>query len=54
MKSAKAMTVRLSADQAELLETVAGRRQPACVEVIRAAIAQHIERRKKDKAFRKA
>ena len=45
------MTVRLSADQAELLETVADVDNQPVSEVIRAAIAQHIERRKKDSSF---
>jgi len=51
MKPAKAMTVRLSADQAEALETVATVEGQAVSEVIRAAIAEHIETRKKDPTF---
>jgi predicted transcriptional regulator len=51
MKPAKAMTIRLSADQAELLETVATVDDQAVSDVIRAAIAEHIERRKKDERF---
>lgn len=51
MKPAKAMTIRLSADQAEQLETVATVDDQPVSEVIRAAIAEHIERRKKDAQF---
>jgi predicted DNA-binding protein len=52
MKPAKAMTIRLSADQAEELETVATVDNQPIAEVIRAAIAVHIENRKRDKAFK--
>jgi predicted transcriptional regulator len=51
MKPAKAMTIRLSADQAELLETVATVDNKPVSEVIRAAISQHIESRKQDSKF---
>jgi predicted transcriptional regulator len=51
MKPAKAMTIRLSADQAELLETVADVDNQPVSEVIRAAISAHIEHRKKDSDF---
>ncbi len=51
MKPAKAMTIRLSADQADALDTVASVEAKPISEVIRAAIAEHIERRKKDPAF---
>jgi predicted transcriptional regulator len=51
MKPAKAMTIRLSADQAEALETVASVEAKPISEVIRSAIAEHIENRKKDPAF---
>jgi predicted transcriptional regulator len=51
MKPAKAMTIRLSADQADALDTVAGVEAKPVSEVIRAAIAEHIERRRKDPAF---
>jgi predicted transcriptional regulator len=51
MRPAKAMTIRLSADQAEALETVADVEARPVSEVIRAAIAQHIDSRKKDPAF---
>jgi len=51
MKPAKAMTIRLSADQAEELETVATVDNQPISEVIRAAIAEHISVRKQDSAF---
>lgn len=51
MKPAKAMTVRLSAEQAEELETVATVDNQPISEVIRAAIAEHIEERKRDAQF---
>jgi len=43
MKPAKALTIRLSADQAEELETVAIVDNQPVSEIIRAAIAQHIQ-----------
>lgn len=52
IKPAKAMTVRLSAEQAEALETVATVEGLAVSEIVRAAISNHIEARKKDPAFR--
>jgi predicted transcriptional regulator len=52
MKPAKAMTIRLSAEQAEQLETVASVDEQPVSEVVRAAIAEHIARRKKDARFR--
>lgn len=51
MKPAKAMTVRLSPEQAEELETVATVDNQPIAEVIRAAIAEHIEGRKRDAEF---
>lgn len=51
MKPAKAMTIRLSAEQAEALETVATVEDRAVAEVIRAAITAHIEKRRKDQDF---
>jgi predicted transcriptional regulator len=51
MKPAKAMTIRLSADQAEALETVATVENVPVSEVIRSAIATHIESRRKDPDF---
>ena len=51
MKPAKAMTIRLSADQAEELQTIATVDNQPIAEVIRAAIAEHIEERKRDSQF---
>lgn len=51
MKPVKAMTIRLSAEQADALETVAAVEAMPVSEVIRAAIAEHIDSRKKDPAF---
>ena len=46
------MTIRLSAEQAEALETVATVEDRPISEVIRAAITDHIEARRKDPQFR--
>jgi len=54
MKSSKAMTIRLSADQAEALATVASVDEQPVSDVIRAAIEQHIERRRHDPAFQES
>ena len=51
MKRVKAMTIRLSADQAEELNVVAAVDGRPVSEVIRTAIAGHIEERKQDDAF---
>lgn len=51
MKPTKAMTIRLSADQAEALETVATVEDRPVSEVIRAAITEHIEHRRRDPDF---
>lgn len=51
VKPAKAMTIRLSAEQAEQLEMVAAVDDQPISEVIRAAIAEHVETRRKDKTF---
>ncbi len=51
MKPAKAMTIRLSAEQADALETVATVEQRAVSDVIRAAISAHIEGRRRDPSF---
>ena len=51
MKPSKAMTIRLSEDQAEALETVATVEERAVSDVIRAAITEHIEKRRKDPSF---
>lgn len=51
MKPVKAMTIRLSTEQAEALETVATVDAQPVSEVIRAAIAEHIDSRRNDPAF---
>lgn len=51
MKPVKAMTIRLSAEQAEELETVASIQDIPISEVIRTAITEHIDNRKKDPTF---
>jgi predicted transcriptional regulator len=51
MKPAKAMTIRLSADQAEALATVASVEDRAVADIIRTAITAHIEARRKDQDF---
>lgn len=51
MKPAKAMTVRLSEEQAQALETVASVENMPVSDVIRAAIATHIETRRRDPDF---
>lgn len=51
MKTPKAMTIRLSADQAEALETVANVEDRPISDVIRAAINEHIESRRRDPSF---
>lgn len=51
MKSPKAMTIRLSEEQAEELETVANVENRPVSEIIRAAIASHVEQRKQDPTF---
>lgn len=51
MKTAKAMTIRLSQDQAEALETVAAVDSMAVSEVIRTAIEHHINLRAEQDDF---
>lgn len=51
MKTARAMTIRLSEDQAEALATVADVENLPVSDVIRAAIAEHVESRAKDPSF---
>jgi hypothetical protein len=51
MKAGKAMTIRLSVEQAQELETVASVDDLPIVEVIRAAITEHVASRKKDVTF---
>jgi hypothetical protein len=53
MKSGKAMTIRLSVEQADALETVASVEQLAIADVIRAAITEHIEGRRRDPDFQR-
>ena len=48
------MTIRLDDDQAQDLATVAAVDGKPAVDVIRAAIADHVSRRKADPAFRSA
>lgn len=51
MSGQKAMTIRLSAEQADQLETVASVENQAVSDVIRAAIASHIEQVSQDEKF---
>ena len=51
MKPVKAMTIRLSADQSEELDTIAAVDGQPISHVIRSAIAEHIGERKRDAAF---
>jgi predicted transcriptional regulator len=51
MKPTKALTIRLSAEQADALETVARVQNQAISEVIRSAISDHIEHQRKDPRF---
>jgi predicted transcriptional regulator len=53
VKPAKAMTIRLSAEQAEQLDLVAAVDDQPVSDVIRAAIAEHVETRRKDEAFQR-
>ena len=52
MKRMKAMTIRLTAEQAAELETVATVDDQPVSEVIRVAITHHVGARKKDPAFK--
>jgi len=51
MKPVKAMTIRLSADQSEELDTIAAVDGQPVSHVIRSAIAEHIQERKRDTVF---
>ena len=51
MKPVKAMTIRLSADQSEELDTIAAVDGQPVSHVIRSAIAEHIQERKRDAGF---
>jgi hypothetical protein len=53
MKPAKAMTLRLSAEQAEELATVASVDDLPVAEVVRTAIDEHIASRRRDEQFRR-
>jgi hypothetical protein len=48
----KSMTLRLSPEQADELELVARAEGISVSDAVRVAIAEHIERKRKDKAFR--
>jgi predicted transcriptional regulator len=48
------MTIRLSPDQAEQLQTVADVDDIPVAEVIRAAVALHVEARQKDRRFQES
>jgi post-segregation antitoxin (ccd killing protein) len=48
----KNMTLRLPAEQADELEAVARAEGISVSDAVREAIAEHIERKRKDKAFR--
>jgi hypothetical protein len=50
--SRKNMTLRLSAEQAAELEAVARAEGVSVSDAVREAIAEHIERKRNDKAFR--
>jgi len=52
MTARKNMTLRLSAEQADQLDAVARAEGSSVSETVREAIAEHIERKRKDKAFR--
>jgi predicted DNA-binding protein len=52
VKPTKAMTLRLSPEQAEELETIAGVENLPVAEVVRAAITRHIEETRNDEGFR--
>ncbi|BDV36564.1 ribbon-helix-helix protein, CopG family [Methylocystis iwaonis] len=51
MKQVKAMTVRLSEDQAQALEMLASVENRPVSDVIRSAITTHIETRRRDPKF---
>jgi post-segregation antitoxin (ccd killing protein) len=48
----KNMTLRLTADQADELEAVARAEGISVSDTVREAIAEHIERKRRDKGFR--
>jgi predicted DNA-binding protein len=51
MQTPKAMTIRLAQEQAEQLETVAAVEGRPVSEVVRSAIAGHIDQRREDRDF---
>ena len=51
MKPIKTMTIRISAEQAEELDTIAAVDGQPVSQIIRSAIAGHIEQRKRDGEF---
>ena len=51
MKPVKAMTIRLSADQSEQLDTITFVVGQPVSQLILSAIVEHIEERKRDNAF---
>lgn len=51
MKDTKAMTLRLPADKAKELETVANIDRVSVTDAVRVAIDAHIDARRKDSAF---
>jgi predicted DNA-binding protein len=53
MEDTKAMTLRLSRDQAEELEAVALVEDRPVAEIVREAIASHIDKRRTDPRFQK-
>jgi predicted DNA-binding protein len=50
--TSKNMTLRLSAEQADELDVVARAEGMTVSDAVREAISEHIERKRKDKAFR--
>lgn len=52
MADRKNMTLRLAAEQADELEAVARAEGISVSDAVRVAIAEHIERKRNDKAFR--
>ena len=52
--SAKAMTIRFSAEQAEALDTVASVDSQPVAEVVRCAIADYVENRRNDPVFQRS
>lgn len=52
MDARKNMTLRLPAEQADELEAVARAEGISVSDAVREAIGEHIERKRKDKAFR--